>query len=72
MADNRIDPVSAAVSPTGTPLVPVKYVPFISAALALAGVVVQFVPAHTIAHKIALGLISFGGLFGVVSPGLRR
>lgn len=60
------------VSPTGTPIVSPKVVPWLAALVGAAGVAVASLPPHTIGYKIAAGIVAFGALFGVVSPGLRR
>lgn len=60
-------------SPTGTPLIPPRAVPFISAGLVIAGALAQVVPQQTVAGRV-LSLITsiLGPLFGVLSPGLRK
>jgi hypothetical protein len=63
---------ASSSSSYGPPLVPVKVVPWLVAVVGLAGAAVQTLPPHTIAWKVAAAITSFGGLFGVVSPGLRR
>lgn len=71
MPENRIDP-TAAPSPTGTPVLPARFVPILVALGAIAIAVQQFAPAHTTAYKIAAGALAVLALFGLASPGLRR
>jgi hypothetical protein len=65
-----MDPI--VVSPTGTPVIPTKVVPWLSLIFVAAMAVTQTVPSHTIAYKIATAVTGLGGLFGLLSPGLRK
>lgn len=69
---NRIDNLTPATSPTGAPMVSPKVVPWIIALVGAAGVAMASLPEHTLGYKIAAGIVALGGLFGIVSPGLRR
>lgn len=70
--ENRIERVSAAISPTGAPMLPAKAVPWLVALVGVAGVAAQVLPEHTVAHKIALAVMGFGALLGIASPGWRK
>lgn len=59
-------------SPTGTPVLSPKLVPYIVGLLGLAGVGMSVLPSHTIAFKVCAFLTGLGGIFGVVSPGARK
>jgi hypothetical protein len=59
-------------SPTGVPVIPPKVVPWLAALVGVAGVAMQFLPAHTIGFKLAAGIVSLGGLVGIASPGIRK
>lgn len=72
MADNRLDNVTTAPSPTGTPILPPKAVPWLVALVGLASVGVATLPDYTVGHKVAMVIVGLGALFGIASPGLRR
>jgi len=72
MSENRIENVSAARSPTGTPVLPVWAVPWLVALVGVAGVAANVLPAHTVAAKVALAIVSLGAALGLASPGMRR
>lgn len=59
-------------SPTGTPLLPPAVVPWLAALVAAAYATMLLAPEHTIAFKIAGGIVAFGALLGIASPGIRR
>jgi hypothetical protein len=62
----------ATVSPTGKPVIPPKVVPWLTGLLGAAGVLVQVIPSHTVAFKVAAWLVSLGGMLGTLSPGARK
>jgi hypothetical protein len=70
------DETTPAVSPTGTPLVPTKAVPWILIVVAVAGAVVGLpemgvaIPAIVLAGAKVVGVI--GAALGIASPGLRK
>lgn len=59
-------------SPTGFPVMPQWFVKASFALVAVAGVVMQAVPEHTIAWRIAAGVTSVGAALGIASQGVRR
>jgi hypothetical protein len=79
--ENRIDPVAAppaAVSPTGTPLIPARFVPHALALLGVLGAVaslptlgISLIPL-AICHGALVGTLILGPILGVASPGLRK
>lgn len=79
MPENRIDPTAApAVSPTGAPLIPVKAVPYVVAAITVLGTVgalptmgISLIPVAICNGCLAAAAI-LGALAGVASPGLRK
>lgn len=77
MADEvtaRIDPLGAPkpISPTGAPLIPVAFVPFLVAVVAIAEGLAQFLPEYTVGARIAHAVAGLGLVFGLASPGLRK
>ncbi len=77
MSDNRIEPVTPAmnpvpISPTGSPLFSPKVVPYLVAVGGVAYTLTQVLPAHTVAFKVAGGVVALLGLLGVASPGWRK
>lgn len=69
------DPTPSPVSPTGMPFIPPALVPWItlvySVVIVTLGVLIQQYPNVT-AFSLAMALVgAFGGIFGIVSPGLR-
>lgn len=72
---NRItEATSLAISPTGTPTLPPKAVPWALAIGSIAYAVSAggLLPAHTIGAKVAAIISGVAMLLGLVSPGLRR
>ena len=73
--DARLAPVAQA-SPTGTPLVPARFVPYLMALVGLTGIPAALVasgvalPAAVVAISSAIGLVALVLLGG--SPGLRK
>lgn len=61
-----------AVSPTGAPLIPVSWVPYLVVLSSLCGVVVMVAPPHTIGFKVATAALGVLTALGIASPGLRR
>lgn len=71
--DNRIDPTAApAPSPTGTPVIPVAVVPWLTAAVGACGIALTLLPAHTIAFHVCSVVVTIGTMFGIASPGWRK
>ncbi len=69
----KMDPINAPVpSPTGTPVLSTKFVPWMVGIVGLAGVALTVLPEHTIGYKIALGVVALGSLLGIASPGMRK
>lgn len=79
---NRIDPTAApaapAVSPTGIPVLPPKFVPYGLAVLTVLGALaaaptlgLSLIPVG-VAQGAMLGALILGPLLGVASPGLRK
>lgn len=59
-------------SPTGKPLVPPTVVPYLAALGAILLALLQVLPDNTIAYKVLTVVVQVMGLFGLMSPGLRR
>jgi hypothetical protein len=59
-------------SPTGTPLLPPKAVPWVALLVGLAATGAAIFPADSVAGKVCTVLVGLGGVLGVASPGLRR
>lgn len=73
MSENRIDPTAApSSSSNGVPVVSPKIVPVLLAVAAVAGAVVAIAPEHTLAAKLAQGVLAALAVVGIASPGLRR
>lgn len=66
------DETTPTVSPTGSPLIPVSWVPYLVAVSAVLGVVVMVAPPHTILFKVAAASLGVLSALGIASPGLRR
>lgn len=66
------DSAKPVVSPTGVPSIPTAYVPYLVTLVGLATIATQVLPPHTMAFKIASGLVGLGGILGLASPGLRK
>jgi hypothetical protein len=69
---NSPDSLSVPVSPTGKPVIPPATVPYLLTAVGFAAVLAQTLPPNTIAAHICHGIVALAGLFGIVSPGLRK
>ncbi len=64
---------SPAVSPTGTPIINPKLVPWIAVAMGALATAAQQVPSFTIGGKILAILVPVASVVaGVFSPGLRK
>lgn len=59
-------------SPTGKPLLPPSAVPYLAALGAILLALTQVLPPDTVAAKVLTVVVQIMGLFGLVSPGLRR
>lgn len=59
-------------SPTGSPVIPPKVVPWLVAFAGLAALVAQVAPPHTVVGKVSAGLSAFFAALGLASPGIRR
>lgn len=65
--------VAAQVSPTGTPLISPKAVPYVAASAGILSIVQQIIPQHTIfAQILGFALPALVSILGIASPGLRR
>lgn len=60
------------VSPTGTPVLSPKVVPWLTALASVLAAGVATLPSHTLAWRICAGLSGLFGIMGIVSPGLRK
>lgn len=67
----RIDPL-AAPSPTGRPVIPPRFVPWIVALVCIAEGLAQILPAHTVGARLAQGAVALAAAVGIASPGWRR
>lgn len=89
MSENRIEPTTVAnaaedarlasitpASPTGTPLVPAKFVPYLMALVGLAGIPAALLGVGIILPPVVNGIAAAVGIVAVVllggSPGLRK
>lgn len=79
MPENRIDPTAApscsgapAPSPTGTPLLPAKVVPYAYAVWLFLGGAITALPEGRPQLIGGLVVVALGVLLGMSSPGLRR
>ena len=63
-------------SPTGTPVIPPKAVPFLAILIAIAAAVAEkapdLFPSTDLDQTIARLIVTAGAIFGIVSPGLRK
>lgn len=59
-------------SPTGSPLLPPKLVPYLLLLAAIAQALAFVLPEHTLGAKIAQGVVSALAFLGLASPGLRK
>jgi len=64
--------ITYPVSPTGTPVMPPKYVPYAAATVAAAAVVQQVAEPRSTLAVIAAVVLAVGVALGIASPGLRR
>ncbi len=61
------------VSPTGTPVIPPRYVPILAAVPVVLVALSKAVPAHTLFGQWGGALATLiGTLLGMASPGLRK
>lgn len=59
-------------SPTGLPMLPAAVVPYLATLVGVAAVLVNVLTPGTIAFQIASGVLAFGTVLGLASPGLRK
>jgi len=61
-----------AVSPTGSPIIPVKLAPYAAAVAAVAGGLLAILPEHTVAWKVCTVITGLAAALGIVSAGARK
>lgn len=69
---NRIDNVTPAPSPTGTPVIPPVAIPWVSGVLAIAISLAAIIPSHTVGFKLVVGVGGLCAFLLGIGPGWRR
>lgn len=59
-------------SPTGNPMIPVKFIPYLVALAGVIAAVMTIAPPDSLVFKIALGANTVLSVLGIASPGLRK
>lgn len=65
-------PKPPEVSPTGDPLIPPRFVPYLAVLVVLAAVAHEFFPEYAMVARISGAITSAATLLGIVSPGMRK